>query len=583
MKKAVSFEIETANDHSQQIQETSQESRDKQKVNKQEANKEEENKNGCCSDVFRTQLDFVSCIKEKGVGSIIKHSYVKIKIKKLNKGLKGLKKSDMANLIIQIGLLIYFLATFIYSIVRLGIKQDPLPYKIVCNSISFIGLIINICTLTHILYKLYAKVQQKKCQVSPEPKIMLKEVAMKLEDVENLEEGPSQLSKVIELENTKDECMPEEKLDTDTIKELLKDIIKEIFIYPGIICSLYGLINEKSWQFNDALDRLHLFIFLFSLCYDALYTKFKYIWAMQKVVISLYSEPNNNWKTKLKECWLPSLFFTPHVVLLAIVHWLILAIIGVRIHVDNFSREIDQGNLTDTGNYKVASYTGYMIICGIYLPTASVIVYMIFNKIWLSDDADKNKITCEKLFYFPFDPVSCIAVIFLMVPFIAFCVGIYLPDYDSSKFEVDVYARDAAEILGAAFIIVFLICNIKATVIFTIITIAVGILIVIITLYGILVIFEPCYGSNEHEPSAHEPEKQNYQKPEQNTDPKPSIHKPEKQIHQKHEHNNEHEHTLSTHEFDRDEDDDDKDDDDKDDDDDDDDEKKKTKSNKIVV
>ena len=46
----------------------------------------------------------------------------------------------------------------------------------------------------------------------------------------------------------------------------------------------------------------------------------------------------------------------PHVFLFALLHWLILAIIGVRIYVDNFSTKIDQGNISETGGYLVASY-----------------------------------------------------------------------------------------------------------------------------------------------------------------------------------------------------------------------------------
>ena len=42
---------------------------------------------------------------------------------------------------------------------------------------------------------------------------------------------------------------------------------------------------------------------------------------------------------------------------------------------------------------------------------------------------------------------TLLQLIFLMVPFIAFFVRIYLPDYDSS-FEVDDSARDTAGILG---------------------------------------------------------------------------------------------------------------------------------------
>ena len=174
-------------------------------------------------------------------------------------------------------------------------------------------------------------------------------------------------------------------------------------------------------------------------------------------------------------------------------HWVILAIIGVRIYVDNFSKEInetrkytgnfsrtiDQANTPDKGDYQVASYTGYMLFCGLYLPVASVIVSIVLNRAWLSDDK-KSKL--QKMFYCFVDPIAYIVVPFLMVPFIAFCVGIYLPDYDSSEFEVDSNARNAATILGVIFIVIFLLCNVWAMLIFMVTIIAIGIIITIICL-----------------------------------------------------------------------------------------------------
>ena len=62
---------------------------------------------------------------------------------------------------------------------------------------------------------------------------------------------------------------------------------------------------------------------------------------------------------------------------------------------------------------------------------------------------------CEKIFFFLYDPVAYLAVPFLMVPFIAFYVGIYLPDYDSSEYEVDSVARSMAAGLGFIFTIIF--------------------------------------------------------------------------------------------------------------------------------
>ena len=380
-------------------------------------------------------------------------------------------KSFKIKLVLDVGLFIYFLGTFIYSIVRFAVNQDPMVYNIVCNVVSFIGLIIASCALAYTLYKHCTIELHRGIRVHPE----------------NYEQ--------------------DEDFDTCTLKELALDIFKESLIYPSVICILYGFINERSWQFDNALGGINFLMFLFSLCYDALYIRLKYVWTMQKVISSLCCESD---EIKCK-CCLSLFSLIPHLFLFILTHWLTLAIIGTRIYVDNFSTEIDlgsgsetsdyplqsiyadnftEGNVSETGGYKITPYTGYMISCGIYLPIASVIVFFILSRGWFSDDVDS---TCEEIFHFLRDPPAYIATIFLMVPFVAFCVGIYLPDYDSSVFEVDANARDAVEILGMAFIITFLLFNIKATVLFAIIIVIVGIIVVILCLIIIVgLLYIPC-------------------------------------------------------------------------------------------
>ena len=179
-------------------------------------------------------------------------------------------------------------------------------------------------------------------------------------------------------------------------------------------------------------------------------------------------------KAKAGNCCLTSLLFTSHVCLLILQHWLILAIIGVRIYADNFSREITQGNgplsrendqLPETGGYKAASYTCFMIFCGLYLPVCSVVVFIILNRAWFVDEIQP---VCKKIFYCLVDKVAYVAVIFLMVPFNVFCDGMNLLDYDSSEFELDDNARNAASILGGAFVITFILFNIRAVLMYLI-------------------------------------------------------------------------------------------------------------------
>ena len=89
--------------------------------------------------------------------------------------------------------------------------------------------------------------------------------------------------------------------------------------------------------------------------------------------------------------------------------------------------------------------------------------------------------------------LSYFATVFLLVPFIAFTVGSYLPDYDSSEYEVALSARNTLQALGACFIVFFLFFNIEVsclTIYVCIITICICILICLIflTIMGITMI-----------------------------------------------------------------------------------------------
>ena len=419
-------------------------------------------KTKCCN-ALKSRIDLVNLVRNRDKS--VKQSNVKINKKKVNNMLKFQDIPFIAGLIHDIVLFIYFLTTFILSIVRFAVNQDSFSYNIVCIIISFNGLVVERSTLIHTFYEWYSKKKNKEPSKVKPQLVESKTMAWEVKDIESLTAENLEDANTTTIDD-------KEELEIFIIKKIIKDVIKYIFIvHPAVICSLYGIVNKKSWQFDDALAGIDFIIFLYTYCVDALH-KLKFIWRMQRAIISLYYESYDNWKTKFKECWIPSILFTPYIIFFTIAHWLMLAIIGVRIYVDNFSTEIDQGGMSETGGYKVPSYTRYMIFCGVYLPVASVVVFIVLNRAWFSDEVG----TVQKIFYFLGDPLSYLIVIFLMVPFIAFCVGIYLPDYDSSEFEVDADARGAADNLGVTFIVIFLFCNLQATVLFAIITIVIGII-----------------------------------------------------------------------------------------------------------
>ena len=458
--------------------------------------------------ILGVQFDPITFIKTLDYRKAIKISNAKISNKLINFILQEVKTNDFLKRILIIRsatLLINFLINLIYSAMKFDIKQEPLGYFIVCEVFSIIGSIVVSCKLVKSIYEYYKNVHRRAqvapqnapqiaSHVAPQGDILIE--TMNIEDIENDTQNQS-LENIEDAQNqslerrSSDKKMLNEALKMKPFKDLALELVVQVFIYPTIICSLHSLINEKSWQFdNTAVAALNFIVFLYSLCIDALETKLNCIYLVQKVIVSLFCNDTDNWKVTLKKCWLPSLLVTPQIALVALMHWLILAIIGVRIYADNFSRreaiytgnfstELDQGDRSDMGDYEVASYTGYMIFCGFYLPVASIIVYIVLNRIRLSDD-EKSKL--GKMLFFLTDPIAYIVVPFLMVPFIPFCVGTFLSDYDSSEFGVDPNAQSAATILGGLFIAVFLLCNIQATLIFVIIVIVIGIIVIIICL-----------------------------------------------------------------------------------------------------
>ena len=154
-------------------------------------------------------------------------------------------------------------------------------------------------------------------------------------------------------------------------------------------------------------------------------------------------------------------------------------IIAVRVYVDNFTVENDgtNSNTPNTGDYKVAPLTGYMIGCTVHLPIASWITFIIVNKAWFckvysaisNGRANYLPEKDKKLYEFIKAPRAYIATMYLMVPFIIFIVGAYMPDYGSSKYEVASSAREAGNGLRFLLIVIFLLSNIQATILLLII------------------------------------------------------------------------------------------------------------------
>ena len=350
------------------------------------------------------------------------------------------------NMLYKIGLLLYYSAQSIYSIAVA--QKEHLPYHLIYIMVSLTGFLVE-CIIT----TMYVK--------------------------KRLTQGDR------EAENTRHNqvhhtSQPREAWASSTLTQRYHYKARSLFvehtilslaeflIYPTLICNLYGLINERS-KFENKLFGFNSLFFAYSVIMDALYMKLYLIWLVTRAVYATYDKYDElvqPMQVEWKRYFTPVYLTIPLAAMTALTHWIMTGLIGVRIYVDNL-----------TFNYTVASLTGYMIGCAIYLPIMSWITYIIINKLWfyevysainqMSNGADRmppQDTWDEKLFASIRDPQTYMAIAFLMIPFIAFTVGAYLPDYLGSRHEIVSNARNAVEGLTPCFIVSFLLSNLQATI-----------------------------------------------------------------------------------------------------------------------
>ena len=406
---------------------------------------------------------------------------------------RKLPQSFVRNMIYKSGLFVYYFVNFIYSTVVLAVHKEHITYHVVYIFICLTGLLFELIVIIVNVKKWLT--QRSSSSVEDKTQIMNYQV----EHTDKPKEGW-----------TDDEPVSQQDYYYKTRCAILDYVISsfgEILIYPTLICVMYGFINERSWQFDNGISGYNFILLVYSVIMDALYMKFYMIFLVIKVVCISYAKYDELVQPKQVECkryctpvYLSILF----AIITALIHWLMTGIIGVRIYVDNFTTEKDVTNsitmenndtnssIPDTDDYRVAPLTGYMIGCTIYLPILSWITYIILNKLWFyevysainqlgngADHMPPQDAWDEKLFTFIKDYRYTVyhrlllytADMFLILPFIVFTVGSYLPDYDSLEYEVSSSARDAIQELTPCFIILFLLSNIQAAISFIVMTI----------------------------------------------------------------------------------------------------------------
>ena len=412
--------------------------------------------------------------------SFIGRSYRKDSLKGFLSILSNIPRSKAVKILYKIGLYIFFFINFLYPIIVFSIEREHPTYNIVCSSISLVGLLYEIFNTLFFSYIKPWYEQRKSRRINPESIPGPSTPKNAFEDPEDIKVSAIDDDCVKDLVNTNKE--PKE-----AVIEFIRDSVGELFIYPSIICGLFGFINERGWEFDSALAVFDFILLVYSFLTDVFNAKIIHIWNLVQIIKATYDKYDEyvqpDWTAKLRRHLSPFSLAIPYAVVQVLVHWLMLAIIGVRIYVDNFTRRINDTTEIETGDYKTTVYTRYMIFCGGYLLIASTFVYLILNKYWFFEiysfiGTEKNhEIPLSvKLLAFVRDPIAYILVILQVVPFIPFAIGSFLPDYDQSEFDVAPGLRIAAQVLGWCFIGFFVVSNMQAVVICTCLAIVGGII-----------------------------------------------------------------------------------------------------------
>ena len=375
------------------------------------------------------------------------------------------------NLIYKVGLLVYFFANFVYSIVAAALQKEHLAFYLIYIFISLIGSASGIGVLIMHIKKLCI-----------------------LDD--NTEEETGLL-------NSTNAHIARVRKYSHKAKRVAIDYVLmslgELLIYPILICTLYGFINERAWRFENKISKCNFAFLLYSVVMQFLYMNVYVILLVARVARATYAKYDDLiqfTEMEWKRYFTPVYLTIPLAVLTALTHWFMIGIIGVRIYIDNFPPEKDNTNssIPNTGDYKLPTFTGYMIVCTVYLPIVSWITFILLNKLWFYEVLSAiyqmtNGAICmppqpvwnKKIFAFLKDPLAYIAIVFLMLPFVAFTAGTYLVDYNIEDYEVASSARNTIQGIAPYFIIFFVLSNFQAVIIF----VAVLVALVAVTLCGL--------------------------------------------------------------------------------------------------
>ena len=192
-----------------------------------------------------------------------------------------------ARILYKFGLVVFFLINFLYPIIVFAIKQEHAAYNIVCGIISFIGLVFELYETLPDLYRYIKKLKQK-WRKRKEDRLVIAKPDGTADEAPQTEEEPTNEPAADNSEDDVDTLDYSKKVKR-VLKEFVFDSFGELLIYPSIICSLYGFVNERGWEFNNAIAIFDFLLLLYGLVMDVFYAKVIHVWLLLKVIRTSYN------------------------------------------------------------------------------------------------------------------------------------------------------------------------------------------------------------------------------------------------------------------------------------------------------
>lgn len=149
-------------------------------------------------------------------------------------------------------------------------------------------------------------------------------------------------------------------------------------MFPSVICSLLGFINDRTWELNTGLKYFDFGLFALGIYADLVLVKGKLIWKYLVFRYIVKTQLRSKGKTLGKyPCCNPYNITLFYLILREIMHITMFGMVSCKSYADNFSSFT--GKLAEEGYVRIEGETWFAIIATWYMPSISFLYFIVVN------------------------------------------------------------------------------------------------------------------------------------------------------------------------------------------------------------